>query len=90
MPIENNHIVVCKDKYENEGEFLADVISLIDFLTRMDYEVLVRFEDCGVYVLELAYDPHKIDCDDNRFMKVTADEERAIICNRESGREATE
>ena len=44
---------------------------------------MVRYEDCGVYIIEYAYDPHKSEmwgCD--RYMLVTEEEQDHIESRR--------
>ena len=62
-----------KEKYKNEELMWADIVDVSRILIKQDYEVLIRYEDCGVYILEYAYDPDKVPgCD--MFMVVTYEE----------------
>ncbi len=80
----DNSIAVCKDKCKNDAEFWFAIAQLIRFLTEQDYQVLFRYEDCGVYVIDIAHDQHKEDWGSDRFMKVTANEEEDILWKREN------
>lgn len=78
----DNGFSIYKYKYKTDGEFWCEVAQLICILTKQEYQVLFRYEDCGVYVIDIAYDPHKEDFGDDRFMKVTAEEEEDILWKR--------
>ena len=80
----DNSIAVCKDKCKNDAEFWCAVAQLIRILTEQDYQVLFRYEDCGVYVIDIAHDQHKEYWGSDRFMKVTAEEEEDILWKREN------
>ena len=86
----DNSITLCMDKYKTEGDFWVTVSQLIHILTEQDYQVLFRYDDCGVYVIEIAHDQHKYDFGSDRFMKVTAEEEEDILWNREKHDEEVE
>ena len=69
------------EKYENEELMWADIVNVSRILIRQNYEVLIRYEDCGVYILEYAYDPNELPgCD--MFMCVTPDEADMIETHR--------
>ena len=80
--VEDSHIEICKGKYKSDTEFWTHVASLLDVLTKQDYNVLFRYEDVGVYVLEFAYDPRKAEFGSDRFMKVSAEEEERLFSER--------
>jgi hypothetical protein len=85
-----NKIVMCKDKYSEPSDFWVDVIELMDILTKQDYEVLFRYGDCEIYTVEFTYDPSVVpEFEDERFLKVTQDEEDKILYDRDNEREAS-
>ena len=44
-----------QSKYHSLDEMYKDVSDLTRILVTNDYEVLFRYEDCGIYVLEYCY-----------------------------------
>ena len=85
-----NKIVICNDKYKEPEDFWIDVVKIIDTLTKQDYEVLFRYEDCGIYTVEFAYDPSVVpEFEAERFLKVTQDEEDKILFERDNEDEAS-
>ena len=69
------------EKYKNDDLMWDDIFSVSKVLIKQDYQVLIRYEDCGVYILEYAYEPNKLPgCD--MFMCVTPDEADMIDMHR--------
>ena len=90
MKVENNYIVLDRKKYDREEEFWIDVSKFMDLLTKNDYDVLFRYEDCDIYVLEIATDPRmEPELGEDRFIKVTAEEEEQIELSRRQAEEDT-
>lgn len=49
------YFCIDKGKYRTEDDFFAAVGRLTDELTRNDYDVLVQYEDCGIYRVLFAH-----------------------------------
>ena len=83
MKVENNYIVLDRKKHDSDEDFLLDVGKFMDLLTKNYYTVLFRYEDCGIYVMEIATDPRfEPDTGEDRFMRVTVEEEEKICLDR--------
>lgn len=84
----DNCIVLSIDDYENESEFWRGVSEITNNLLKGKYEVLIRYQDVGVYTISFAYDPfHTPDYGCDRFMLVSPDEEESIEIAREPDEE---
>lgn len=88
--METNSFAIDKSIYKDEGEFWRDVSNLIRIFTKQEYEVLFRYEDCDVFIIEAAYDPHKNDYGADRFMLVSAEEAEKILFERDDKKEETD
>lgn len=55
MMAESSHISFDSDKYSTLDEMYKEVSILTQILIKNDYEVLFRYEDCGIYVLEYCH-----------------------------------
>ena len=47
-----NSIAIDRDKYKTESEFNAIVGKVVGLLLELDYVIVSRYEDAGVYVVE--------------------------------------
>ena len=70
------------NNYENEMEMMVDIVNVMTALVHNGYEVLFRYEDCGIYVVEFL--PSDYSLGENRFMVVTPEEEEEIYFNRDN------
>lgn len=62
-------------------EFWKDVSELIRILSKYNYDVLVRYDDCGVYIIEYCVNP-KMEFGNERFEKISEEEYEKLINNR--------
>ena len=66
-------IAFDKDKYPSVEEMFDDISVMTQILIKNEYEVLLRYEDCGIYVLEYC-DSRDSRLGGDRFTTVTEDE----------------
>lgn len=76
---DHNMFTICRDNYNSDEDMWADIAIIARILTKNAREVLVRYEDCGVYIIEDTYDPHHTDYGTPRFAVITADEEDELL-----------
>jgi hypothetical protein len=60
----------------NDAMLISDMSDMIYLLIKNGYECLVRYEDCGIYILEYRDSDRTYGAD--RFMSVSAEEEEII------------
>ena len=82
-----NYIAMVRDKYKNDEEFTRVMGDVVLFLTKNDYQVLVTYEDVGVYRIEYADDPCHTDYSTPRFMCVSCEEQEDLWFQREKEEE---
>lgn len=71
--------------YKNEKELMNDISMFMLIVMRGGNECRVRYEDCGVYVIEYGHDNNGCDDDwgNDRLMWVSSDEEDDIRAARQ-------
>lgn len=87
--IERNTIAFDREKYKTEAEFWDALVVVQRILIEQDYQVLLSYDDCDIYILEYAHNNNVEDWGDDRFMLVSLEEEEKIIAerkNREGGK----
>lgn len=85
--IERNMIAFDKEKYKTEAEFWDALMIVQRTLIEQDYQVLLGYDDCGIYILEYAHNNNVEDWGDDRFMLVSLEEEEKIITERKNREE---
>lgn len=65
-----------EDYDDNDVMLMSDIGDVMRILVKNGYECLVRYEDCGIYILEYRDSNHTYG--DDRFMSVSAKEEEII------------
>ena len=76
--IERKYIAFDLRKYESEEAMWKDISTMTKILIKQDYEVLIKYEDCDVYILEYAYNDSITGYGADRYKLVTQEEEEKI------------
>lgn len=76
--MEYRHMALNISDYNNDTEFWKDVSDIMRILTKQNYDVLFRYEDCGIYIIEYAISP-SMEYSDERFELITQDEYEKLI-----------
>lgn len=84
--MEYKHMVLEINDYSKEEDFWNDVSNLIRILTKQNYDVLFRYEDCGVYIIEYAVN-RSMEYGDERFELITQNEYEMLINYRDNHNE---
>ena len=85
-----NSIAFDSRKYETQDEFWADVTMIMKTLVNQEYTVSIRYEDCGIYIVEYDYTDQEMA---NFIPWVTADDYETYLewkCNRKRLKDAAE
>lgn len=69
----SRYITFDSHKYPDLNEMFKDVSAMMQTLIRNDYEVLFRYDDCNIYILEYCDSCHNY-LGGDRFETVTEDE----------------
>lgn len=77
-------IAFDRSKYRSDEEFELAIATLLLQLTKNDYEVLFKYEDCGIYVVDYCYNPYMPELVADRYMLVTSEEEEDLLVRREA------
>ena len=76
-------VVVDREKYKSEEELWKAIASVCKVLLENENQLLLTYEDPGIYCVDYAHDPQYEEWGSNRFMYVTADESEIILNRRE-------
>lgn len=76
--IERKYIAFDLQKYDSEEAMWKDISMMSRILVKQDYEVLIKYEDCDVYILEYAYNESLTGYGAERYKLVTQEEEEKI------------
>lgn len=77
-------IAFDRSKYKSDEEFKLAIATLLLQLTKNEYEVLFRYEDCGIYIVDYCYDSYIPGLGADRYMLVTSEEESELLAKREA------
>ena len=58
----SNQISFDLNNYDSKEEMFSDISSLLDILTKNNYECSFNYEDCGIYILQFDFDNEEYGC----------------------------
>lgn len=76
--MEYKHMVLNINDYADDSEFWKDVSDIMRVLTKQNYDVLFRYEDCGIYIVQYAVNP-SMEYGDERFELISQSEYEKLI-----------
>lgn len=79
--MEYKHMVLNINDYADDSEFWKDVSDIMRVLTKQNYDVLFRYEDCGIYIVQYAVNP-SMEYGDERFELISQSEYEKLINHR--------
>ena len=81
------YIAVERDKYKSDEDTWKAISDVCKVLIENENQILLTYEDCGIYRIDYEHDPCCEDWGSDRFMYVTADESADILEKREYSEE---
>lgn len=81
------YIAVERDKYKSDEDMWKAISDVCKVLLENENQILLTYEDCGIYRIDYTHDSSYEDWGSERFMCVTANESEDILEKREYSKE---
>lgn len=81
------YVAIMRDKYKSDEDMWKAISDVCKIFLENENQLLLTYEDPGVYRIDYAHDPSYEDWGSERFMCVTADESEYILDRREYSEE---
>lgn len=77
-------IAFDREKYKTEAEFWDALMVVQRILIEQDYQVLLSYDDCDIYILEYAHNNNIEYWGGDGFMLVSPEEQEKILAERKN------